>query len=225
MIELWYTFKHKVFPRFVARLAKVVLELLTRSCKYDIKGLETYLAAARSDKCVTMLWHHHLVLAPKIFTAFANEFSYAALISQSRDGEILSTLTNSYTIGNSIRVAHNAKKSAMDGAIKYLNDREGILIVTPDGPKGPAMRMKKGTVYIAKAAGAQIVPISWHCDSCWTLNTWDKMKIPKPFSKISVVFGEPIRVKPGKELPTKAEVQAVEERLNSLSSAIDYQIK
>lgn len=219
MIELWYTFKHKVFPRCVACLAKVVLELLTWSCKYDIKGLDRYLHVARSDKCVAMLWHHNLVLAPKIFTAFANEFDYAALISQSRDGEILSAITNSYSIGNSIRVAHNAKKSAMDGAIKYLNDREGILIVTPDGPKGPPKRMKKGTVYIAKAAGASIIPISWHCDSCWTLNTCDKMKIPKPFSCISISFGEPVRLEQGKNLPSKAEIQAVEEKLSEMGTS------
>lgn len=215
MKELWYTFKHRLFPRFLALFAKGALELLTRSCKYDVRGVEGFIAAARSDKCVALLWHHQLILAPKIFTAFANEFSYAALISQSRDGELLSAITESYTIGSTIRVAHNAKKSAMDGAISYLNNREGILIVTPDGPRGPALRVKKGTVYIAKVAGAQIVPVSWSCDSCWTLKTWDRMKIPKPFSNITVVFGEPIRIAEGKEMPTKAEVEKIEECLNA----------
>jgi lysophospholipid acyltransferase (LPLAT)-like uncharacterized protein len=217
MIELWYTFKHKIFPRFVARIAKVVLEILTGSCRYEVEGLETYLATARSDKCVVMLWHHHLLLAPKIFTKFTDEFSYAALVSQSRDGEILAAIINSYRIGSSIRVAHNAKKSAMDGAIQYLDNRKGLLIITPDGPKGPPKRMKKGTVYIAKASGAKILPISWKCDKYWTLNTWDKMKIPKPFSKIQITFGEPVSVKEGKELPSKAEVAIVEEKLNALN--------
>lgn len=216
MREFWYTCRHKLLPRCAARLLKVFLELLTWSCRYELKGIEAFLATARSDKCLIVLWHKHLVLAPKIFTTFAAEFSYAALISQSRDGEILSALTNSYKIGSSIRVAHNAKKNALDEAIKYLSNQSGILVVTPDGPRGPALRIKSGTIYIAKVCGAQIVPLSWKCGSCWTLNTWDKMQIPKPFSKISIAFGEPIRLEQAKELPSRAEVERVEEQLRTL---------
>lgn len=217
MIEYWYTFKHKIFPRFIAWIGKLALTLLTKSCKYELSGLEDFLKTSKSDKCVVMLWHNKLVLAPKIFTSFANEHSYAALISKSRDGEILAAITNSYTIGSSIRVAHNAKKSALDGAINYLNNNEGILIVTPDGPKGPPRRMKKGTVYIAKATGAKIVPVTWSCPRCWQLNTWDKMEIPKPFSKIHISFGEPIGLEKSSNLPSKDEVQEVEEKLNSIT--------
>lgn len=220
MKKLRLFLKQKVIPKTVAYLGKPILALLAKTCRYEIQGLERYKEVARKEKCMIMVWHNRLVLIPKIICSNAKEFQYAALVSKSRDGEILSTLTNSYSIGSTIRVAHDARKNALDGAINYLSNNKGILIVTPDGPKGPVHRMKKGSVYLAKGSGATIIPLNWSTSHAWHINSWDRMAIPKPFSTIKVVFGEPIRLQESKKLPSKEEVVQVEEALNSLRNNI-----
>lgn len=214
MIETWYTFKHKVFPRFLAIIGKRLLTLLTATYRYRVTGVEEFVKLAATHRCVALVWHHKLLLAPKIFSDFGGELRYAALISQSRDGEIIAAITESYTIATTIRVAHSARKRALDSAIDYLMKKKGVLIVTPDGPKGPPLRIKKGSIYIAKSTGAKIVPVSWSASSSWKLSTWDKMEIPKPFSTVSVQFGEAVELAHSSTLPTSEEVRKVEEALN-----------
>jgi len=217
-MELWYHFKHRIFPGILARLVKGLVNILVKTCTVDIKDAEKYTNTGKNDRCVVMFWHNRIVLAPAILYKIAPHFKYGVLISNSKDGEIISSIVNSYDIGYSIRVAHNAKKQAMDEAINFLNEKKGILVITPDGPRGPKYRIKKGAAYIAKSTGSKIMPMSWTADKFWLLKSWDQLIIPKPFSTIKVTFGNPIQMEQSDKLPTKAEVNLIEEQLQSLSN-------
>ncbi|MEC7838519.1 MAG: lysophospholipid acyltransferase family protein [Chlamydiota bacterium] len=214
MKELWYKFKHRILPAFLAKLVKGLIGALMKTCKVKIRDSEKYLKTAESEPCVVMLWHNRLVLAPTLLYKTAPHFNYGVLVSNSRDGEIISSIINSYAIGYSIRVSHNARKQALDEAINFLNKRKGVLVITPDGPRGPKYRIKKGAAYIAKASGAKVVPASWKANNYWELNSWDHLVIPKPFSTITLTFGDPIAMEHSNQLPSKQEVSILEESLH-----------
>jgi lysophospholipid acyltransferase (LPLAT)-like uncharacterized protein len=68
------------------------------------------------------------------------------------------------------------------------------IALTIDGPKGPRYQVKSGAVFLAKKAGVPVIPIVAESSKFWTINSWDKLQIPKPFTKAKIFFGEPVFV-------------------------------
>ena len=62
-----------------------------------------------------------------------------------------------------------------------------------DGPRGPAGRIKAGIIRLAHAADAVIVPFYTSADRAWYFNSWDNFLLPKPFSRVTLTYGEMIR--------------------------------
>lgn len=74
--------------------------------------------------------------------------------------------------------------------------KEGYTFGTAvDGPRGPAYKIKPGMLYVAEKSGVEIIPVGVAFDKKWIFEkSWDKMQIPKPFSKAVIYFGKPIKV-------------------------------
>lgn len=179
----------------LAYVAKYLIRLILFTCRFEVRGLESYEKALKSAPCIIMLWHNRLGIMSEILYKFTPHYFYAAFISSSRDGEPLAKLANSYKMGRAIRVPHNAKHQALKNVIYDLRYKNETIIMTPDGPKGPRYEVKPGIVMAAKEAQATIIPFSWIATRFWQFKTWDKLLLPKPFSKILVHFGEPILLK------------------------------
>jgi lysophospholipid acyltransferase (LPLAT)-like uncharacterized protein len=88
---------------------------------------------------------------------------------------------------------------------------------TLDGPRGPARLAQPGAVWLARATGNPVLPFHLEASRHWTLNSWDRTQIPKPYATVSIAMGPPIEVPPA---ATDAEVeagrQALEARLRAL---------
>lgn len=85
------------------------------------------------------------------------------------------------------------KQSA--GIIEYMKKiKEGIpALISPDGPNGPIYEAKPGTIYIGAKTDSAIIPVGFGFSRKITGPNWDDFCIPLPFSRVVVVFGEPIR--------------------------------
>jgi lysophospholipid acyltransferase (LPLAT)-like uncharacterized protein len=68
------------------------------------------------------------------------------------------------------------------------------VVITPDGPRGPAYELGQGIVFLAQQSGAEVVPINMEYSSSWRVKSWDRFVLPKPFSTVRVIFGRPHRV-------------------------------
>jgi lysophospholipid acyltransferase (LPLAT)-like uncharacterized protein len=68
---------------------------------------------------------------------------------------------------------------------------------TLDGPRGPARVAQPGAVWLARTTGNPILPFHLEASSHWTVRSWDRTQIPKPFSTVALVVGEPIDVPKG----------------------------
>jgi lysophospholipid acyltransferase (LPLAT)-like uncharacterized protein len=68
---------------------------------------------------------------------------------------------------------------------------------TVDGPRGPARVAQPGAVWLAKATGNPVLPFHLEASSSWTLRSWDRTQLPKPFSTVALAIGRPIPVPPG----------------------------
>lgn len=140
---------------------------------------------------VYSLWHRDLLL----LGYFCRNEGARILISQHSDGEIIARVMEKmgYT---------TFRGSTTRGGMKALRELDRIredpsqcdIGFTPDGPKGPAKRLKKGVIYAAMRTGFPVIPVGVAVDRCWRVSSWDRFKIPKPFSRSFVCFGDEIPV-------------------------------
>lgn len=190
--ELLISFKRRCVPYFVAYLIKFVLSLVMRSCRIEIHGVNHLVETAQKHPCILALWHNRMVPLPAILLRYAKQFTYTAVISKSHDVDFLALFTTSYSCGRVLRVPYKVRHQALNEIIHRLKTTKEIMMITPDGPKGPFFVVKPGVAFAARETGAYIVPFSWEADRVWKLGTRDLMMIPKPFAKIVAKFGDPI---------------------------------
>ncbi len=178
----------KVKARGIAFLSKNVMRVLLWTCRVRVEGVEHFCQLVTQEKCMLALWHNRLALVPFILDRYTPKFIYAALVSASRDGEILSTIVLSYKNGRTIRVSHQARYQALRTLVRHVEERKEIVVITPDGPRGPRYEVKPGIALAALETQAHVVAFNWQAKHYWQLNTWDGLRLPKPFTTIQVSF-------------------------------------
>lgn len=162
-----------------------------------------------------MLWHSKLILISEILNSHAAQFAYTAFISKSRDGNSLACLAESYPNGRAMRVSHNARHHALSQMINSIKNKGEIVIITPDGPRGPKQVIKPGVILAARETEAHIFPFSWKAQRYWKLKTWDQMKIPKPFTTIDVSIGCPVFLSKDNPYHYEKEASLLKDALNN----------
>lgn len=140
------------------------------------------------------------------------------LVSPSRDGEVVTGILKKMGFG----AVRGSTRQGPVGAIRGMVDvlKEGFdVAMTVDGPLGPRERVQPGVVYIAKQSGCPIVPYSFDCASKWELKSWDRMMIPKPFTRGVFTLGKPVRVPEGASDTTMESLRgALEQELHRLTA-------
>ena len=149
-------------------------------------------------------WHQQFFSAIRYFKNY-REFAPSLMISQSKDGEIIAGVAKR-TGWRPVRgSSSNGGAAAMKEMIRQLRaSRLAAHIV--DGPKGPAGVVKAGAIRMAHVANAAVVPFYTAADKAWTFNSWDRFFLPKPFSKVTLRFGEMIELEKVKD-PERFERQ------------------
>jgi len=113
------------------------------------------------------------------------------MISQSRDGELISGVANKTGWHTHRGSSSKGGKGAMEGMIDHLL-KHGLGTHILDGPRGPMGKVKAGVIKMAMETDALLVPFYVHAKHAWFFNSWDKFMLPKPFSKVVLTFGDEI---------------------------------
>ncbi len=195
--NIWLRIKRFILPYPLAFIGKYSIRTILWTCKIKVIGLEDFKLAASEGRCILMIWHNRIALTCEFFKKFAPEISYSAFLSKSRDGAPIARIIQSYKNGNCIRVAHDTRHNALRVMISRLKNSKEVVIITPDGPRGPRYKIKEGIIHAAQTAEAKIIPYTWDANKYWQLNTWDQFRIPRPFSTITITLGLPIKASKG----------------------------
>jgi len=193
-ISVWLKF------RFATWAASVVWKALKATLRKTRQGDGPVNALVASDqRFILAFFHRRLVMMPLSYpyrrrSPDGEKRGVAILSSDSKDGEISAAIWRHLGI-HAVR-GTSSHGGGAQGLVKMIQVvRQGWdLGITPDGPKGPSCQVKPGAIAVAKKTRAWIVPVSVAYGNAWQLKTWDRMLIPKPFSKASVLFGEPYQV-------------------------------
>jgi lysophospholipid acyltransferase (LPLAT)-like uncharacterized protein len=167
-----------------------LLQVLGRTWRVErVDTKERDARLANGERCIFALWHARLL--PLVFTH--RGLGAAVLISRHRDGELIARLVE--RLGY-VTARGSSTRGGGDGAREMLSfaERGHLLGVTPDGPRGPAEVVKIGLVYLASRSGLPVIPVAASASRAWRLRSWDGFRIPQPFSRLVVAYGEPIEV-------------------------------
>jgi lysophospholipid acyltransferase (LPLAT)-like uncharacterized protein len=140
------------------------------------------------------LWHNRIFSIPPGWMKWVGRRrQVVVLTSASHDGATLARAMSVFGFG-AVRGSSSRRAVAALVAMKRALAEGKDVAITPDGPRGPRYHFAPGVVKLAQAAGVPIAPVHATFSSAWRLKTWDGFVIPKPFSRVRVVFDELIHI-------------------------------
>ncbi|MBI1871083.1 MAG: lysophospholipid acyltransferase family protein [Chlamydiae bacterium] len=175
------------------------IQWIGSSLVWRIEGEKHYLLERCKNKPIIFaFWHNQLMMMPFCYLALTRRQKMSALISQSRDGQIVSDLIHQFGFE---AIRGSSSRGGFSALLKLQQRlKEGFdLAVTPDGPRGPCGQAQLGVIGLAAVSGASILPIAYDADHKKVLQTWDRFKIPYPYSRAALVAGSPLEVPPHRD--------------------------
>ncbi len=152
-VERW--FKLAVLPPAGA----AVIRALGRSMRIETHGHEHLDRLYQEGKRVIIVfWHAQQLMMPLTYRGTLAHI----LISQHQDGEIIARIVERFGF-------RAVRGSSTRGGLEALRElirlgRSGVdLVVTPDGPNGPAQVAKMGVIQLARASKLPIIPLAFGC--------------------------------------------------------------
>jgi lysophospholipid acyltransferase (LPLAT)-like uncharacterized protein len=126
-------------------------------------------------------------------TYFFRERGIVVMISENFDGEWIARIIERFGF-------HTSRGSTSRGGprallqLKRAMDQGRPSGFAVDGPRGPARKVQPGAVWLAKLTGNPVVPFHMEASSYWSLKSWDRTQIPRPFSTVALAVGTPVDV-------------------------------
>lgn len=198
-------------PKILSSLAYFFIGLMVKTMRFEYVGKEKEETVSRKRNGILAFWHNRLLMFGFIYK---NQNDAYMMISRSRDGELISRFVSHLGI-NSIRGSSSkGGKTAFKTLAKLL--KKGYhAAITPDGPRGPRYRVQKGAINLSKISGAPIVPATYNASWKKVFNSWDQFILPLPFSRIVVIYADPVTV------PRDADAQMIEEKRVELENKLN----
>jgi lysophospholipid acyltransferase (LPLAT)-like uncharacterized protein len=207
-----YTFKQRV----IIRLAGVVLYWLIRTIgatvRFEVRGWENH---SDRDPQVYCFWHNRIPIA----TYFWRRRGIVVMSSRSFDSEYIARFIQRFGYGAARGSSTRGARAALIQMIRVVRKGKSAAF-TVDGPKGPIYEAKPGAVLLAAKSGAAILPFSISLERCWRLPSWDRIEIPRPFTRAVVVIGERFYVKDGEDQEEHQRLQRALEDLRRQSDRL-----
>ena len=173
--------------------------------------LDAILASGRQP--VMGFWHGRILPA----TFYFRRRGIVVITSENFDGEWIARIIERFGYGT-------ARGSTSRGGLKAMLQLKRDMArgraagFTLDGPRGPARVAQPGAIWLAKASANPVLPFHLEASAHWTMGSWDRTQVPKPFSTVALAIGEPIAVASDAD---DAQVERKRQELEASLSALE----
>lgn len=172
----------------------------------------------RGEPFICALWHGRLLM---ICCTWRRGAAFSMLASQHRDGDIIAGAIAHFGLKSVRGSSRRGGSAAFRTMVKLLAAGE-YAGITPDGPRGPAMRSNEGVIALARLSRAPIVAVSYSTSRRRLLGTWDRFLVPLPFASGVFVWGEALVVpRDADAAACEAAREELEARLNAVTAEAD----
>jgi len=212
----WHESPYKrLLARLIPPIGYPLVAALGSTFRWKAEGAEHYDAVLQSGRQPIMaFWHGRILPA----TCYWRRRGIVVITSENFDGEWIAGIIERFGYGTA---RGSTSRGARRALLRLTRDmRAGKpAAFTLDGPRGPAKVAQPGAVWLAKATGNPLIPFHIEADRAWTLNSWDRTQIPKPFATVAIAIGEPFCVQEDADAGgfEAARVQ-LEDRLRALEA-------
>ncbi|MGD9106687.1 MAG: lysophospholipid acyltransferase family protein [Desulfobacterales bacterium] len=203
--------KRLIYHHIFVYIGLLIVKIISSTYKTKVIKPEVELnVLKRGQVPIYASWHQRFFPA---LTFIAKRKPISVMISQSKDGELISRIVNQLGW-------HPVRGSSSRGGKKALKEvyrlaKKGCKIAhIVDGPRGPRGVVKPGLLIISKVSGMPIIPTIISAEKKWVFNSWDRFIVPKPFSRVIIRFGDEINV------PNSLQGPAFEKKRSSIEDTL-----
>jgi hypothetical protein len=210
-----YSFKQKIAIHLADWTFYWLIKIIGKTIRYRTEGWENYEQIERDGKIpIYAFWHNRIFAG----TYFFRNRGIVVITSQSFDGEYIARFIQRFGYG---AVRGSSTRGGVGALVEMIRlMKQGLPMgFTVDGPKGPKYVAKTGAVLLAKKTGNPMMPFVVETERFWTINSWDKLRIPKPFTRAKVFVAEPVYV------PKDADETEIENKRQELQSKLDEAVR
>lgn len=199
----------------VVSLMAVGIWFVYFTCIKKIRGREIF-KQYRGKPAIFVFWHGRSMMLSPIVRKYGL-YGYA-VSSMHRDGRMMAKLQRLFGLKPIYGSTREGAVSVLRQGVRKLRDGH-MVCLSPDGPRGPRMRLQDGVLYFAKMTGAPIIPVCYSCSRPWFQKRWDRYLVATPFSRIHCNVGEPITV------PSKLDDKKFEELREKIETIMITQLQ
>ena len=174
----------------IAGVGYPLVNALGHTLRWRVEGLH-YLDAihASGRQPVMAFWHGRILPA----TFYFRRRGIVVITSENFDGEWIARIIERFGYGTARGSTSRGGLKAMLQLVRDM-DQGRPAGFTLDGPRGPALVAQLGAIWLARTTGNPVLPFHLEPSRAWALRSWDRTQIPKPFSTVALVVGEPMEV-------------------------------
>ncbi|MEM9627558.1 MAG: lysophospholipid acyltransferase family protein [Pseudomonadota bacterium] len=209
----------------LAGLIAGYIRLIDRTGRWNVNVPPATAALIRDGRpFIGAFWHGRLLMIYPAWRRLLIELGQDQrrqpyVISSSHgDGQLIQLAVNRFGLktlwGSSRRGGAKVLREA-----KQVLSAGDIIVMTPDGPRGPRMRAQPGIAYLSGSVGVPVVPITFATRRERILGSWDRFKLVWPFASGVLAFGEPLAPTAGSD--TESRRRAIEAHMIAFARDID----
>ena len=200
-------------------IIQIILNVSFKTSQIKIHGKEYLEDTNNSNNPILLcVWHGRLIYDVYFFKN--KNYNLWALISNHQDAEVLAKIMKRWKFNLIRGSSTRGWKHAIIEIQKKLQNTSSIIAITCDGPKGPEKIAKPGSVKLALKNNAKIITMTSTSSKFFEFNSWDKLRIPKPFSKIDIHFSPPLDIDE-KQVDEMGESEYLTNFINQFELRID----
>ncbi len=205
-----FTLRQRIILRLIIWAGSWIIRLIGPTLRVKISCEDGAQQTLDQRPLIGSFWHSCLIPA----TYICRDLGVRVMSSNSYDGEYMGRIIHKFGF---VAVKGSSSRNAVRALLGLRRALEAgwTVAFTLDGPRGPRHKVKPGPVALARSSGVPLTMFHAAVDKAWVLNTWDRLMIPVPFSRVLVRFGKLIPV------PREVTDADLDRYTNELQSSLD----
>jgi len=197
--------RHPAAQAALASLLGLYLLAVYRTTRWTLLGEEHVRAAMRPGAgrgrptAIAAFWHENLPMMPALWTAARRRLpdtvpaAAHVLVSRHRDGRLVGAVVRRFRVGLVHASTSRGGAAGLRSMLRLLAAGD-MVVITPDGPRGPRRVAAPGVAQLAALSGVPVLPCAARSTRQRVLGSWDRMRLPLPFGRGVLVCGAPVAV-------------------------------
>jgi len=205
-----FTFGQRILLRLIIAAGYGFIRLIGPTLRVSVSFEERAQQTVGQRPLILNFWHAGIIPATYLF----RDLGIRVMSSNSYDGEYMGRIIHKFGF---VAVKGSSSRNAVRAllGLRRALQQGWAVAFSIDGPRGPRYKVKPGPVSLSRSSGVPMGTFHIAVESAWVLNTWDRLVIPKPFSRGLLRFGKLIPV------PSEATDEDIERYQQQLQDSLD----